>query len=255
MSAGLELGLEGTSAVVLGTGPAIGRACVAGLAAAGANVACLDIDPEAAKASAESAAAAGVQSLAIETDVLRRESIRAGFGQAVERFGRLDVLVNVVGGSLWSLSADTTDEEWDRGIAINLRHQWVAAQEALAHMVPAGSGSIVMIASVSGLSASTNHGSYGAAKAGVINLARTLAVENGRHGIRVNAVAPGSIDTPARAGDDALAGKVPLGRRGHPSDIGNAAVFLSSKAAAYITGQTLVVDGGVTVKHTLIDLP
>jgi len=90
--------------------------------------------------------------------------------------------------------------------------------------------------------------------AGLINLVRTLAVENGRHGIRVNAIAPGAIDTPARAGDDALGAKVPLGRRGKPAEIGNAAVFLSSAAASYISGHILVVDGGVTAVHTLIGL-
>jgi NAD(P)-dependent dehydrogenase (short-subunit alcohol dehydrogenase family) len=123
-------------------------------------------------------------------------------------------------------------------------------------MIPAGRGAIVAIASVSGLDASTRHGGYGAAKAGLINLVKTLAVENAPHGIRVNAVAPGTIDTPARAGtkDESLTHKVPLGRRGRPEDIGNAAAFLASPLADYITGHVLTVDGGVTIKHSLMDL-
>jgi 3-oxoacyl-[acyl-carrier protein] reductase len=251
---GLDLGLEGMVAVVVGTGPAIGRACVTGLARAGARMACFDRDPEAAKASAEAARAVGVEATSHIVDVLDREAVRAEISAVVSGHGQLDVLVNVVGGARWSLSSQTSEQEWDAVLALNLRQQWVVAQEALRHMIPARAGSIVAVASVSGMNSSTQHGAYGAAKAGLINLIRTLAVENGRHGIRVNAIAPGSIDTPARAGDDALAVKIPLGRRGRPQDIGNAAVFLSSAAASYVNGHVLVVDGGVTANHSLIDL-
>ncbi|MFI5953139.1 SDR family NAD(P)-dependent oxidoreductase [Cryptosporangium sp. NPDC051539] len=254
MSAGLDLGLDGKVAVVVGTGPAIGGACVTALAAAGARVMCCDQDAAAAQAAAEFARALDVEATFAVVDVLDRSAVRTALDSAVAEFGRVDVVVNVVGASLWSLSAETDDDEWDRGIALNLRQQWVVAQEALRYMIPACRGSVVAISSVSGLSAATRHGSYGAAKAGLINLVKTLAVENARYGIRFNAVAPGSIDTPARAGDDALAARVPLGRRGRPSDIANAAVFLASDAAAYITGQTVVVDGGVTSAHSLIDL-
>jgi 3-oxoacyl-[acyl-carrier protein] reductase len=253
-SSGLELGLDGKVAVVIGTGPAIGRACVTGLARAGARVACFDRDADAAKASAEAAQALGPEATVHVVDVLDRAAVRAEIGKVVAGRGRIDVLVNVVGGSHWSLSAETSDDEWDLGLALNLRQQWVVAQEVLRHMIPARAGSIVVVSSVSGMNSAPRHGSYGAAKAGLIDLVRTLAVENGRDGIRVNAVAPGTIDTPARSGDDALAAKVPLGRRGAPEDIGNAAVFLSSAAASYINGHVLVVDGGVTANHSLIDL-
>jgi 3-oxoacyl-[acyl-carrier protein] reductase len=248
--------LAGRTAVVVGTGPAIGRASAVALAEAGATVACLDIDSDAAKATADVVRAAGGTAEAYAVDVLDRDAVRGTLADVVRAHGSLDVLVNVVGGSKWSLSAETEDAEWDGVIALNLRQQWVVAQEALKHMIPGGGGSIVAIASVSGQTASTRHGGYGAAKAGLISLVQTLAVENAAHGIRVNAVAPGSIDTPARAGtgDDALAPKIPLGRRGVPADIGNAAAFLASPAAAYVTGQVLTVDGGVGIKHSLIDL-
>ncbi len=242
------------TAVVVGTGPAIGRACTAALARDGLRIACLDRDADAAKASADAVLSAGGFAEAYVVDVLDRDAVRATLADVARAQGVPDVLVNVVGGSKWSLSAETDDAEWDSVVALNLRQQWVVAQETLRHMIPAGRGAIVAIASVSGLGASTRHGAYGVAKAGLINLVKTLAVENGPHGVRVNAVAPGTIDTPARAGDDALAPKVPLGRRGRPEDIGNAAAFLASPLADYITGHVLTVDGGVTVKHSLMDL-
>ena len=251
---GLELGLDGKVAVVIGTGSAIGRACVTGLARAGARVACFDSDAEAAKASAEAAQVVGPEATVHVVDVQDRAAVRAEIAKVMSSHSRIDVLVNVVGGSHWSLSAETSDEEWDLVMALNLRQQWVVAQEVLRHMIPARAGSIVAISSVSGMNSSPRHGSYGAAKAALIDLVRTLAVENGPDGIRANAIAPGTIDTPARAGDDALAAKVPLRRRGTPEDIGNAAVFLSSNAASYINGHVLVVDGGVTANHSLIDL-
>lgn len=251
---GLPLGLRGKSAIVVGTGPAIGRACATGLARAGARVACLDRDKDAAELSAEAVRALGTGGSAHMVDVLDRAAMHSTFADIAEIHAGIDVVINVVGASRWARTAETTDRDWDDVLALNLRQQWVVAQEALHHMIPVRSGSIVAIASVSGLAASTLHGAYGAAKAGLMSLVRTLAVENGEYGIRVNAVAPGTIDTPARAGDTALAAKVPLRRRGRPDDIGAAAVFLASEAASYISGQVLVVDGGVSVVHTLIDI-
>ena len=246
--------LQGGSAVVVGTGPAIGRACVTGLAEAGANVACLDVDPEAAQASAAAARDLGVGALAHAVDATARAGVRSALADVADALGSIDVLINIVGGSRWSLAGETSDEEWDLVMQINLRQQWVVAQEVLPHMIRAGQGSIVAVASVSGLTGSTRHGAYGAAKAGLISLVRTLAVEYAPHGIRVNAIAPGTIVTPARAADEGRETKVPLGRRGQPEDIGHAATFLSSAAAGYITGHVLVVDGGVTAKHSLVDL-
>ncbi|MEV5561048.1 SDR family NAD(P)-dependent oxidoreductase [Nonomuraea wenchangensis] len=243
------------TAVVVGTGPAIGRACVLSIAKLGEHVACLDRDEDAAGASARAAVRAGGSATAYQVDVTDRSAVRDAFAAIVRDRGRIDTLVNVVGGSEWSSTHQTPDAEWDRVIEVNLRQQWLVAQEALRHMTSnRDGGSIVAIASVSGMSASTRHGAYGAAKAGLISLVRTLAIEHAAQGIRVNAVAPGAIDTPARAGDDHLAPRIPLGRRGQPREIGDAVAFLASEAAGYITGQVLVVDGGVGVKHSLIEL-
>lgn len=244
------MGAASRVAVVFGTGPAIGRACVESLGAAGAHVVCIDLDLAAATAAAKSVP----HGTPVQADALDRASVRRAVEEIVSTWGGIDVLVNVVGGSRWSLSAETEDAEWDAVMALNLRQQWVVAQEVLQVMnAQERSGSIVAVASVSGLNAATRHGGYGAAKAGLINLVRTLAVENAPQ-VRVNAVAPGTIDTPARAKDEDLASRIPMRRRGLPHDIGEAVAFLASDSAAYITGQVLVVDGGATAKHALIDL-
>lgn len=233
---------------MVGTGPAIGRSCAIRLALSGASVVCLDLDESAASATAQAVRERGAAARAIQVDVTDRSAVRAAFAGAAAG-GSINVLVNVVGGSRWSLLADTSDDEWDWVMNLNLRQQWTVAQEALPYLQRDGGGSLVAVASISGLAASTLHGVYGAAKAGLMSIVKTLAVENARFGVRVNAVAPGPIDTPARAGDDHLGDKVPLGRRGVPDDIGNAVAFLASPAASYITGHILVVDGGITQKH------
>lgn len=246
--------LAGRAALVVGTGPSIGGACVRALAAAGANVACFDVNPGAADRAAASVRSLGVSGLALTGDATIREQVRGAVAMVVAEMGSLDILVNVVGGSRWSLSADTSDEEWAWVMRANLEQQWIVAQEALPHLRAQGGGAIVCIASVSAYGASTNHGAYGAAKAGLVSLVKTLAVENAASGVRVNALAPGTIQTAARADDDELAVKVPLGRRGEPDEIASAALFLASDRASYVTGEVLVVDGGVSSKHSLVAL-
>lgn len=246
--------LAGRTALVVGTGPSIGGACVRALAAAGANVACFDADPGAAESAAASARSRKVSGLTLTGDATIREQVRDAVSTAVAAMGSLDILINVVGGARWSLSADTSDDEWAWVMRANLEQQWIVAQEALPHLRARGTGAIVCIASVSASGASTSHGAYGAAKAGLVSLVKTLAVENAAAGVRVNAVAPGTIRTVARAGDDELAVKVPLGRRGEPEEIASAVLFFASDRASYVTGEVLVVDGGVSSKHSLVAL-
>ncbi|MDV7240561.1 MULTISPECIES: SDR family NAD(P)-dependent oxidoreductase [Rhodococcus] len=238
-------------AAVVGTGPDIGQGCATALIQAGTHIACLDRDPASAKATVDHVVALGGSASAHVVDVMKRESVRKVLTQLVDSYSRLDALVNVVGGSSWSLSRETSDDEWNLAFDLNLHQQRIVAQEAISIM---NSGAIVAIASVSGLTASTRHGAYGAAKAGLISLVKTLAVENARHGIRVNAVAPGAIATASRAADAQLVAAIPMKRRGDPTEVGSAAAFLASDAASYITGQVLVVDGGASVKHSLQEL-
>ncbi|MFI7167201.1 SDR family NAD(P)-dependent oxidoreductase [Rhodococcus erythropolis] len=238
-------------AVVVGTGPDIGRGCAAALIQPGTHIACLDRDDAAARETADFVVAQGGSASAHVVNVTDRQSVKETFTSLVDTYARLDAVVNVVGGSSWSLSSETSDEEWGHAFDLNLNQQRIVAQEAIALM---SSGAIVAIASVSGLAASTRHGAYGAAKAGLISLVKTLAVENAERGIRVNAVAPGAIATASRGADARLVAAIPMKRRGEPSEIGSAAAFLASEAASYITGQVLVVDGGVSVKHFLQEL-
>jgi 3-oxoacyl-[acyl-carrier protein] reductase len=168
--------------------------------------------------------------------------------------GRIDGLVDIVGMARWAGVLDIDDETWNFEFDICLRHAYLVSQIAGRRMRDTGGGSMVFIASVSGMSAAPNHAAYGAAKAGLMAWVKSLAVELGPHKIRANAIAPGSILTPriqARLSQeqiDAGAAMTPLRRPGLPPDIASVALFLSSDLASFITGQTLIVDGGVTAK-------
>lgn len=168
-------------AVAVGTGPDIGGACAIAVGRDGTHVVCLDRDKSAAAAAADAVVEAGGTASYAVVDVTDRASVRDAFARIGAEHGHIDVLVNVVGGSAWSLLEGTSDEEWDHVFDLNLRQQWIVAQEAL-KLMTGDAGAIVMIASMSGMMGSPRHGAYGAAKAGVINLAQTLAVENAGRG-------------------------------------------------------------------------
>jgi NAD(P)-dependent dehydrogenase (short-subunit alcohol dehydrogenase family) len=169
----------------------------------------------------------------------------------------MSIAVDVIGETRWGRTVELGDTEWDESFDLVLRHFFNLARVVGPHFAEHGGGSIVAIASVSGLRSAPLHGAYGAAKAGLMSLVRTLAVELARDKVRVNAVAPGSVLTPRVAAlmDDerraASAASVPLGRMATPADIANAVTFLASDLASYITGQTLVVDGGATAQFPL----
>ena len=173
--------------------------------------------------------------------------------------GPVEVAVDVIGEARWGRTIDLDDTAWDESFDLVLRHFFNLARVAGRHMSEHGAGSIVAIASVSGLRSAPLHGPYGAAKAGLMSLVRTLAVELGRDDVRVNAVAPGAVLTPRveaimseeRRVESAAA--IPLGRLATPDDIARAVVFLASDLAAYVTGQTLAVDGGATAQFPALD--
>ena len=178
---------------------------------------------------------------------------------ALNAHDRIDGLINVAGGTSiddFGPLVDIDSQGWDRVMANNLRYVVFLNRAVARAMINAGTGgSMVNVSSVSSLASQPFLAAYGAAKAGLNSLTRTMAVEWGGHGIRVNAVAPGTITTP-RAGDheslDAAKRAIPLGRRGHPAEIAAAAVFLLSPQASYITGQVLAVDGGMSVKLAML---
>lgn len=251
----IDLGLDGKRAVIAGAGyiperAGHGRWSALQLGAAGATVACVDIDEDRAKSIAEEVTSAGGQAFPIVADVTDREQVTQAFDEAVARMGGVDICVDIVGFATWEGVTDITAEAWDWTVGQNLTQVFSVFQEAARRMVAQGTGgSLVALASVDGIVAAAYHAAYGAAKAGVISLVKTFAHELGRHGIRANAVAPGNVgsgnmDQPA--GEYAVNGINPLAAP-RSIDIANAVLFLSSDLAARITGQTLVVDGGATV--------
>ena len=245
--------LDGKRALVIGGGGGgIGRAISGRLAAAGSAVAIADVDRERADEAA-AGAAAGVRSLALVGDVRVRGTAEAFVHQAADAFGGLDVLVTVVGGQLAFVPAalvhETPDDDWDLMFDLNLRYVAEAVRAVLRVFLAQGTGgTIVSVGSIAGLAGSPRQAAYGAAKAGLVNLARSVAVEYGRHGIRMNVVACGPIATPVAAAAQAGTALdwIPLGRAGSADEVAGAAVFLASPLSSYISGQSLVVDGGAT---------
>ena len=241
------LRLDGRGAIVVGAGQGIGRQTAHALAQAGARVFCVDNQEVLAKE-----VAAEIDGIASACDARDRDQVEQAVAAAERDLGALDVLVDIVGMARWGDYLTVGDQDWDRTFDIVLRHAFLFSQAVGARMHPRGSGSMVFVASVSGLTSAPRHAAYGAAKAGLMSLVRTLAIELAP--VRANAVAPGFVWTPRIAealGDDGearAARGTPAGRVATPSDIASAILFLASNLSAYVTGQTLVVDGGVSAK-------
>jgi NAD(P)-dependent dehydrogenase (short-subunit alcohol dehydrogenase family) len=247
-----RLRLDGRTFVVAGAGVGMGRMTSHALAQAGAStIVCVDVEPGRAE---EIAAEIGPAGIPWTGDVTTRSGAAALAEAAAAINGRIDGLVDIIGMARWESILDMTDDTFDWEIDICLRHAYLLSQEVGRRMVTTGGGTMVFIASVSGLTAAPMHAAYGAAKAGLMAWVQSLAIELGPHGVRANAVAPGTILSPRMdavfTADQraANAGNAPLGRMGGTSDIASAALFLSSDMAGYITGRTLVVDGGVDAK-------
>ena len=255
--------LDGRVALVAGGGRGIGEACSRILAASGAAVAVLDVIPERAEEVAKRIVDSGGRAAPVIADLRIGADCQRAVDDAVRALGALDILVNVAGG-MRSADADWvplkkwTTEQWDAIVHMNLRYVFWMARAAIPEMEKRGGGSIVSIASISGVAGSPMHSAYGAAKAGLIHLTKTLAAELGRSRIRVNAASPGTARTPASmegrtpeqiATADALQRKItPLGRPGIPEDLARAVLFFASPMAEFISGQMILVDGGVSTK-------
>ncbi|TAL01564.1 MAG: SDR family oxidoreductase [Rhodospirillaceae bacterium] len=245
-------GLEGKRVIVLGGGLGMGEATCNLLADLGCNVAVLDIIPERAERVAADITKKGVRGLPVICDVLNDEALVAAIARTERDLGPLDGMATIVGMSYMGSSLDLPMENWDTDHRRNLRYIFLAARELARSLIARGSsGSIASVASVDGIRASTNHASYGAAKAGLIHLAKSLAGEWSQYGVRFNVVAPGGMVTPRAPLGDAAKEKqnlqlVPMQRRGFVDDIANALVFFLSNLSKYVTGQTLAVDGGLT---------
>ncbi len=247
------MGLEERAALVTGASRGIGRAAAMALARAGAKVAVnYATNQEAARQVVEEIGREGGEAFAVQADVSRSDEAARMVSEVLGRFGRLDILVNNAGITRDNLLLRLGEDSWDAVLDTNLKGVYNCLRAAARPMLKQRFGRVVNVASVAGLMASPGQANYSAAKAGVIALTRTLAREFGSRNITVNAVAPGFIETdmtrelPAEARETYLK-RIALERFGQPEEVAEVIVFLASPAAGYITGQTVVVDGGLSI--------
>ena len=249
----MDLKLDGRIALVTGAGGGIGGAIAGKLLAEGCTVFVADIDAEAAR---RSAGRLGGAAHALRIDVARPDDVRNGVDRIVERHGTLDILVNNAGILKTASVIDSSIEDWDEVCRINLSSVYYCIKAVLPIMLRKRYGRIVNIASMSAAKAGGVFGNvlYGTTKAGVVAFTKGFARELAPHGINVNAVAPGLLETPmtrdnlSQVSREQLLASMPMGRLASVDDIANAVAFLASDAAGYITGDTLVVDGGCLTK-------
>lgn len=246
------LGLSGKHAIVWGGGFGMGERTGIRLAEAGARVSVVDVVPERAAAVA---GAIGGDAVPVVADVTDEASVHAALAEAEAALGPVDVMATVIGVGVWNQVIDMSLADFNKSILLNLTSFFLPAQAVARSLMKNGKpGAIACVSSVSGLTAAPNHAGYGAAKAGLINLVRTMADEWGPYGIRVNAAMPGSAATPRLVLDDAgraamnaaMKSKIPLGRAADPDELAKALLFLLSDLASYVTGHNLHVDGGWT---------
>ena len=245
-----EQTLSGQVAIVTGSGRGIGAVVARTLAEHGASIVVADILEERAQQTADAIVANGGHALPIHVDTRDRKNVDAMIEQTVARFGRIDILVNNAGIARTATFLDTSLEDWNDHIGINLSGCFHCAQSAARVMAKAGYGRIISIASIAGLMGPLDFPAYGAAKAGVIGLTRTMALELADYGITANAIAPGPIDTEllreawTPEAYVARAAHIPVRRLGKAEEIAYAILMLASPQAAYINGAILPVDGG-----------
>ncbi len=242
--------LKDKVALVTGASQGIGRGTALALAEAGAKVAVAARSEEKLSALVSEIAAAGGCGLAVKMDVADAEQVKAGFKQVLEKFGRLDILVNNAAITRDGLAIRMKADDWEAVLRTNLTGAHLCIQQALPTMMKARNGRIINISSVVAQSGNAGQANYVAAKAGIIGLTKALAIEMASRNITVNAVAPGFIETPMTAvlpdkAKEELKVRIPLGRMGSARDVAAAIVFLASDEAAYITGHVLNVNGGM----------
>lgn len=241
--------IENKIAIVTGGGGGIGGAIVRRFAREGAKIAVADIEAGTAKTTAAELAEAGTETLPLVSDVTKKKSVGQMIQAVLDRWGRIDILVNVAGGAERKPVVDMTAADWDHVVDMNLKSVFLCSQAALPTMLERKYGKIVNISSIYGFTGNATRSSYAAAKAGVAAFTKSLALEVVNDGINVNAVAPGRVTTPRvrnRYSDKAWAAavaQVPMGRAATPEEIASAVLFLVTDENSYVTGQTIHING------------
>jgi NAD(P)-dependent dehydrogenase (short-subunit alcohol dehydrogenase family) len=237
-------------AIVTGAGQGIGRAIACGFARDGASVVIADVNEESARTVKNEIEAGGGRALAIRTDVSNEISVQAMAKESLAEFGKIDILVNNAGIFPTSSVEEMSEEDWDRVIGTNLVGAFLCAKAVVPKFLEQGSGRIISLTSGRAFQGAKNGAHYAASKAGIIGFSKSLALELASHGITVNVICPGITDTAQPRGHQteeemyAQGQRIPLGRIGQPEDLVGPAVFLASGAAAFVTGQTILVNGG-----------
>lgn len=249
------LSMESRVVVVTGAGSGIGREIAVRMGEMGASVAILDKNPASGRETAAQVTALGGKAIAVACDVASAADCRRAVEESIAAFGRIDVLCNNAGTMIRKDTVELEEQDWDALLAVTLKSVYLLSHQVIPHMVRAGGGAIVNTGSGWSLKGGPKAVAYCAAKGGVLNLTRAMAIDHGRQNIRVNCVCPGDIDTPmlvgecTQLGEDpkrfmAEAANRPLGRVGTPGDVADAVLFLASDMSRWVTGACLVVDGG-----------
>lgn len=244
------MGLKNNNTFITGAAQGIGKSIAMGMAKKGANIAVADTNIEKADTTAQEIKTLGVKSLAIKLDVSKQNEVVSAFETFIKEFGRLDVLVNNAGITKDALVVRMKNEDWDVVLDVNLKGTFLCSKEAIRLMVKQQYGKIISISSVVAFTGNPGQVNYSASKAGIVGLTKTVAKEYASRGIRVNAVAPGFIQTamtnaiPEKIKEE-MKKSIPLGYFGTPEDIANIVIFLASKDADYITGQVFHINGGM----------
>lgn len=250
-----EVKLENKVAIVTGSGQGIGKEIVLELAKEGARVVISDINQENIDRTVKEIKSFGFDVIGLKADVSNSEDVNGLIEKTIEKFGRIDILVNNAGIYPFKPLTEMEESEWDRVLDVNLKGIFNCTKAVLPHMTKQKSGNIVNIASIAGAVVGySNLVHYSASKGGVLGFTRSAAIDLAQYKIRVNAIAPGVVETPSvKESMDSETSKqfiqmVPLKRMGQPIDIAKAVVFLASDDSSYITGQMIIVDGGLTLQ-------
>jgi len=242
---------EGKVALITGAASGIGRACALRLASEGAAVSVADVDQGAGADVCQEIDRAGGKAVFIPTDVTKSDEVERMATLTVSHFGRLDVLVPSAGKGAGGTVDDTSEQDWDRIVDLDLKGVFLSAKYAIAEMRRSGGGAIVCISSIGGLRGNWGGPAFSAAKGGVVNLTRHLAVAHAADGIRANCICPGVIETPLTRNWlsdptvlESVIARHPIGRLGTAEEVATAVAFLASDEASFITGAILAVDGG-----------